>query len=46
MMPLKKKPTPIPNGNMLAIQPQNTLGFSVDETAKSTLVESKPPSKP
>ena len=42
-MPLKRKPTPIPNGNILVIQPQNALEFSVDETAKSTPVASKPP---
>ena len=31
----------IPNGNILAIQPPNTLGFSIDKTAKSTPVEFK-----
>ena len=37
---------PIPDGNTLAIQPQNALGSSVDETAKSILVVSKLPPKP
>ena len=41
-MPLKRKPTPIPDGNTLVIRLQNTLGFSVDETAKSILAASKP----
>ena len=45
-MPLKRKPTPIPDGNMLTIQPPNALGSSADKTARNTLVESKPPSKP
>ena len=33
---------PVPNGNILVIQLQNTLEFNVDKTAKSTLVVSKP----
>ena len=45
-MPLKRKLTPTPNGNMLIIQPPNALGSSADETARNTLAESKPPSKP
>ena len=36
-MPLKTKSTPILNSNMLVTRPQNALGFSVDETARSTL---------
>ena len=44
-MPLKRKPTPTPNSNTLAIQPPNALGFSVDKTTKSTLAESKLPSE-
>ena len=44
-MPLKRKPTPAPDNNILAIQPPNTLGFSVDKTTKNTLAESKLPSK-
>ena len=42
-MPPKRKPTPTPDGNTLAIRPLNALGSSAEETAKSTLVESKPP---
>jgi len=45
-MPPKRKPTPAPNSNTLAIRPQNTLGSSVDETARSTLAASKLPSEP
>ena len=45
-MPLKRKPTPIPNSNILVIQLLNTLEFSVDKTAKSILVESELFSKP
>jgi len=45
-MPLKRKPTPAPNGNTLIIQPLNALGSSVDETARNILAEFKPPSKP
>ena len=45
-MPLKRKPMPIFNNNLLVIQLVNALGFSVDKTAKSTLVVFKPPSKP
>ena len=41
MMPLKRKPTPVPDSSILAIQLQNTLGSSVDKTTKSTLVEFK-----
>ena len=37
-MPLKTKSTPTLNSNMLITQPQNALGFSIDETAKSTPV--------
>ena len=44
-MPLKKKPTPIPNDNIIAIQLLNALGFSTDKTIKSILVEFKLPSK-
>ena len=44
-MPLKKKPIFIPDGNILAIQPQNALGFNVNKTTKSILAESKLPSK-
>ena len=40
-MPLKRKLMPILNNNILAIQLLNTLGFSADKTAKSTLAESK-----
>ena len=45
-MPPKRKPTPAPNSNPLAIQPLNALGSSVDKTTRNTLVESKLPSKP
>ena len=45
-MPLKRKPTLIPNGNILAIQLLNTLRFSVDKTTKNILAVSKPPFKP
>ena len=45
-MPLKRKLMPALNGNMLVIQLLNALGFSVDKTAKSTLVEFKLPFKP
>ena len=45
-MPLKRKPTLIPNGNILAIQLQNASEFSTNETAKSTPAASKPPFKP
>ena len=44
-MPPKRKPTPVPNGNMLVIQLPNALGFSIDKTTKNTLVEFKLPSK-
>ena len=44
-MPLKRKPTPVPNGNTMAIQLLNALGFSADETAKSILAESEVPSE-
>jgi len=37
---------PTPNGNTLAIRPQNALGFSIDKTARSILVVFKPPPKP
>jgi len=40
-MPLKTKLTPALDSNILAIQPQNALGFNVDETAKSTPAESE-----
>jgi hypothetical protein len=40
-MPLKRKPTPVPDGNILAIQPLNASAFSADKTARSTLAESK-----
>ena len=40
-MPLKRKPTPAPNSNMLAIQPPNALRSSVDKTTRSILVESE-----
>ena len=46
MMPPKRKPTPVPDGNILAIQLQNALGFSTDEITKSTLAVFKPPFKP
>jgi hypothetical protein len=45
-MPPKRKPTFIPDSNILAIQPPNASVFSVDETAKSILVEFKLPFKP
>ena len=45
-MPLKRKPTPAPDGNTLAIQPPNILESSVNKTAKSILAESKLPFKP
>ena len=45
-MPLKRKPTPIPDSNILIIQPLNTLGFSTDKTTRSTLAVFKPPSEP
>ena len=45
-MPLKRKPTPAPNSNILAIQPQNALGSNIDETTRNTPVESKPLFKP
>ena len=44
-MPLKRKPMPTLNSNILAIQPLNTSGSSTDKTTKSTPAESKPPSK-
>ena len=37
---------PIPNSNILAMQPQNALKSSVDETARSILVVFKLPPKP
>ena len=37
---------PILNNNILAIQLLNTLGFNVDEAAKSTPAEFKLPFKP
>ena len=40
-MPLKRKPTPIPDSSMLVIRLQNALGFSVDKTTKSILAESE-----
>ena len=45
-MPLKRKPTPISNSNILVIQPQNTLGSSADKTTRSILAVSEPPFKP
>ena len=39
-MPLKTRSTPILDGNMTAIQPQNTLKFSTDESI-NTLAVSK-----
>ena len=45
-MPLKRKPIPIPDSSILVIQLQNASGFSVNETAKSTLAVFKPLSKP
>ena len=45
-MPLKRKLMPVPNGNILAIQLLNILGFSTDKTTKSILVESELPFKP
>ena len=45
-MPPKRKPTPIPNGNMLIIQPLNALGSSIDNTARNTLAEFELPFKP
>jgi len=45
-MPLKRKLTPIPNSNTLAMQPQNVLGSSVDKTARSTPAVSELPPKP
>ena len=44
-MPLKKKPMPAPNGNILLIQLYNTVGSSANETARSTPVDSELPSK-
>ena len=32
---------PVPDGNILVIQPPNALGFSVDKTTKSILAESE-----
>ena len=32
-MPLKTKLTPVLNGNILATQPQNTAGSSIDKAA-------------
>jgi hypothetical protein len=40
-MPLKRKLTPIPDGNILAVQLPNALESSADETTKSTPAESK-----
>ena len=40
-MPLKRKPMPVPDGNILIIQPLNALGSSVDKTTKSILAESE-----
>ena len=40
-MPLKRKPMPIPDSNMLIIQLLNALKSSTDETARSILIESK-----
>ena len=40
-MPLKRKLTPIPDGNTLVIQLLNALGFSADKIIKSILAESK-----
>ena len=40
-MPLKRKPTPIFNSNILAIRPQNAVGYSVDKAIKITLAKSK-----
>ena len=45
-MPLKRKPTPVPDSSTLVIQLQNALGFSTDEITKSTLAVFKPPFKP
>ena len=45
-MPPKRKPTPAPDGNTIAIQLLNALRSSVDKTTKSTLAESKLPFKP
>ena len=45
-MPLKRKPTPVPDGNILVIQPLNTLGSNTDKTARNTLAESELPFKP
>ena len=44
-MPLKRKPTPVSNSNILVIQPQNILGLNVDKTTKSILVKFELPSK-
>ena len=44
-MPLKRKPTPTPDGNMLVIQLLNTLKSNADKTTKSILAESKLPFK-
>ena len=45
-MPLKRKPTPAPDGSTLAMRPQNASGSSADETARSTPAASEPPSEP
>ena len=34
---------PVLNNNILVIQPQNTLEFSIDKTAKRTLAKYEPP---
>ena len=44
-MPLKRKPMPVLNSNILVIQPLNTLEFSTYKTTKSILVKFKPLSK-
>ena len=36
---------PVPNSNILVIQPLNALGSSADETARSILAESELPFK-
>ena len=40
-MPLKRKPMPIPDSNILVIQPLNASGSSINKTTKSTPAEFK-----
>ena len=45
-MPLKRKLMPIPDSNLLVIQPLNASGSSTDKTTRSILAASKPFFKP